>query len=255
MPTSSVALTTAWVLIATAAAGVKVKPDLGSDVLLSVNATLPASDTTAISFSPEAGGWMTLSDLGSSNVYARAVAGTANLRVIPMAGASLGTSSSLIGHIDGAVAHDAVLSGNPVRIGARGMSANFAAVASGDVVDLAATLVGAQVVRPFSIPELEWQATGTKADLTDLVVKAAVAGNKNYMTGLQYHNTSAVASDIVVKQGATVIWTGRAPASMLVPAVITFPTPLQSAVNAALNVALLTTATATTINAQGFTAP
>lgn len=156
----------------------------------------------------------------------------------------------------GVAAHDAVIAGNPVRIGARGVSANFTAVGSGDVVDLAATLVGAQVVRPYSIPELDWQSTGTKADTTDLVVKtAAGAGLKNYMTGLQYHNNSAVASDIVVKQGSTVIWTGRAPASMASPAVITFPTPLQSAANAALNVAMLTTATSTTINAQGFSAP
>lgn len=97
MPTATVALTTSWVLVSTAASGVKVKPDLGADVLLSVNPTLPANDTTAISFTPEAGGWMTLPDLGSSNVYARVTAGTANLRVIPMAVGALPAGTQVIG--------------------------------------------------------------------------------------------------------------------------------------------------------------
>jgi len=97
MPSSTAALTTAWVLISTAVSGVKVKPDLGADVLLSVNPTLPADDTTAFSFSPENGGWMTLPDLGSSNVYARVTSGTGKLRVVPMASASLPAGTQTIG--------------------------------------------------------------------------------------------------------------------------------------------------------------
>ena len=161
--------------------------------------------------------------------------------------------STTVGAVSG---HDTAISGNPIRIGGRAVSANYTAVSSGDTADIITTLAGAQVHKSFSIPELDWQATGTKTDTTDLVVKAAgAAGIKNYMTGLQYHNISATASDIVVKRGSTVIWTGRAPASMSFPAVVTFPTPLQSAAAEALNVALLTTATDTRINAQGYQAP
>jgi hypothetical protein len=101
-----------------------------------------------------------------------------------------------------------------------------------------------------------WQyagAAGGITDTADVAVKASAGALiRNYMTSLQYLNTSAVASEIVVKDGATIIWRGYAPAAMTVPVNITFPQPLRGSAATALNVAMITTATATRVSAQGF---
>lgn len=149
---------------------------------------------------------------------------------------------------------------NPVLAGGRASNANIAAMsATGDLVALLMTMIGAAIVKPFSLPEADWRyagASGGIVDTTDVPVKtAAGAGIKNYMTALQYFNSSAVASEIVVKDGATVIWRGRAPANMVDIALVEFPSPLQSTANAALNVAMVTTGTATVVSCQGYSAP
>jgi hypothetical protein len=97
-------------------------------------------------------------------------------------------------------------------------------------------------------------ATGGIIDTADVVIApAAGAGIRNYLTSLQFKNTSAVASEIVVKDGATVIWRGHVSATMAFEELVTFGTPLRGTANTALNVAMITTATATIVSAQGFT--
>lgn len=108
----------------------------------------------------------------------------------------------------------------------------------------------------LAVAAIRWQyagVTGGLIDTADVVVSAAgAAGVRNYMTGLQFHNTSATASEIVVKDGSTVIWRGVAPASMAQPAAINFDVPLRGTAATALNVAMITTGTATRVSAQGF---
>lgn len=85
----------------------------------------------------------------------------------------------------GAAAHDAAVSGNPVRIAGRALTTNYNAVATGDTADLVTTLVGALVTRPYAIPELDWMASDSITNSTTAVqLKAATASNKTYMTGL-----------------------------------------------------------------------
>ena len=78
---------------------------------------------------------------------------------------------------------------------------------------------------------------------------------RNYLTGFSVINTSAVATEFVVKDGSTVIWRRMLPASMSSTVDMGFPTPLRTALNAALNVACITTGAAVYVNAQGYTAP
>ena len=142
--------------------------------------------------------------------------------------------------------------------GAIARTSNATAAANGDVVTALANLVGVPVMLPYAIPESTWQYGSSTAvtGTSDVVVKAAAAaGIRNYMTGLQYHNTSATASVIVVKDGSTVIWASMAPASMAKPAFMAFPVPLRGTAATAMNVAMLTTATNTFVAAQGFIAP
>lgn len=94
-------------------------------------------------------------------------------------------------------------------------------------------------------------ATGGITDTTAVALAPAAATSANWLSGLQYHNTSATGSEITILDGATVIWRGYAPASMTHPAVMCFDPPLRGSVNTAMNAAMVTTGTATVVSAQG----
>jgi len=108
------------------------------------------------------------------------------------------SSSQTVG---GQAAHDAVVSGNPVRVGARAVTANYAAVASGDVADNISTLVGAQIAKPYSIPEADFHAIDQITNsATAQQAKAATAGLKNYVTRLSLSTaTLGAAGEIQVR--------------------------------------------------------
>lgn len=187
--------------------------------------------------------------------------GTSAVNVSQIAGqtaVSGGVNGSL--SIGGNIAHDgAGASGLPVKVGATAVTANPTAVsASGDVVNVIANMVGVPIMLPYAIPESTWQygSTTPKADTADTAVKAAAAaGIRNYVTSFQYQNTSAVATNIQIKDGSTVIFCMQAPATMLAPAVIDFPVPLRGTAATAINVACGTTSSSTLIAVQGFIAP
>lgn len=114
--------------------------------------------------------------------------------------------------VAGAAAHDAVISGSPVRIAGRALTANYTTVATGDTADLVTTLVGALIQKPYAIPELDWVSTlvAPITTTTDTSLKVApAAGLKNYITALQIKNTNAVATEFMIKEAAQagVAWT------------------------------------------------
>lgn len=102
-----------------------------------------------------------------------------------------------------------------------------------------------------------WAYAGVTGGITNTadvaLMAAAGAGVRNFLHSIQWKNTSTVASEIVVKDGATVIWRGHVSASMTVMDGWTFDPPLRGTANTALNVAMLTTGTATIVSAQGST--
>ena len=147
----------------------------------------------------------------------------------------------------------------PVLV-ATGLSANPTAVTTGRGIDLLATLIGALVNKPFSIPEADWQYAGAAGGITgttDVVLRAAAAaGIRNYVTSIDVRNAHAtVATEVVIKDGATVIWRQLLPAAMATPVDITFPTPLRGTAATAVNFACLTTGAQVYVNAQGYAAP
>lgn len=95
--------------------------------------------------------------------------------------------------------------------------------------------------------------SGGITDTSDVALAAAPGvGKSNYLTGMQLANTSATATEVVVKDGSTVIWRTKVGASMIAPVNITFERPIYASNNAALNAACVTGATVTYINAQGY---
>jgi len=148
---------------------------------------------------------------------------------------------------------------NIIPVGLEGRTSSKTSVSNAYSVRPIATLDGRQITRLNSIPENEWQyaaASGGIVDKTDNVLVAAAGANiKNYLTGLSVANANATASEIVIKDGAsTVIWRMYLAANAPIQS-IEFPTPLQSSANSALTVACITTGTQTYINAQGYKAP
>lgn len=177
--------------------------------------------------------------------------------------AAAATNSALVAALhpssplNGQSAHDAVIAGSPVRMAGRGLSAAYTTVATGDTTDLITTLQGVLITRPYQIPELEWSyasAAGGVINTTDVVLAAAAgAGLRRYVCSIGLSNNSATATEVVLKDGATVIWRGHLPANA--PNLhIDFSTPLKTSANAALNFACITTAAAVYVNAQGYTA-
>lgn len=106
-------------------------------------------------------------------------------------------------------------------------SANPIAVTTARGVDLPATLIGALVTKPYAIPEADWQtaaAAGGIITTTDVVLRAAAAaGIRNYVTSIDLRNAHpTVATEVVIKDGATVIWRQLLAAAMPAPVEITF---------------------------------
>lgn len=159
----------------------------------------------------------------------------------------------------GPVAHDGARGTTaPVITAGRGLSAAYTTVATGDVADFISTLQGVQIVRPWQIPELEWSfasAAGGISNTTDVVLTAAAgAGLRRYLNSMQLSNNSATATEVVVKDGATVIWRGHLAANAI-NFNVHFDNPIKTTANAALNFACITTGAAVYVNAQGYTAP
>lgn len=153
----------------------------------------------------------------------------------------------------GQAAHDAAVTGNPLRTAGRAVTANYAAVASGDTADIVTTLVGAQVVKPYAIPEAEWSYTGALTTTSDVVVQAAGgAGLKRHTTIIQATNTGASAVDVLLRDGTTTRLQVTIPAGQSVP--MPLPTGIPVTANTALNVALSAAGTVR-FNALGYTAP
>ena len=178
--------------------------------------------------------------------------------------AAAATNSALVAALhpssplNGQSAHDAVIAGNPVRLAGRALTAAYTAVATGDTADMITTVQGVQIVRQWQIPELEWSyaaASGGIVNTSDVVLAAAAgAGLRRYITSMTLSNANATATEVVLKDGSTVIWRGQLPANAPMSEIV-FSNPLKTSANAALNVACITTAAAVYVNAQGYTAP
>lgn len=101
-----------------------------------------------------------------------------------------------------------------------------------------------------------WSYAAASGGITDTadntLIAAAGAGKSNYLVSAQIMNSSATATEVVIKTGSTVLWRGRFGASMIQPASIEFKRPLASANNTSLTVACITGATVTYVNAQGY---
>lgn len=166
--------------------------------------------------------------------------------------ATVGISTSA-NSVSGVAAHDAVISGNPNRIAGRAVTANYTAVASGDVADLVTTTVGAIISKPYAIPEAGFNSSLALTTTTAAAIQtAAGAGLKRHITALQAINTGSSAVDLIILDGSTERWRLTLPVN--VPFTCEFPTEIATTANTALNANLSASGTVRA-NFQGYTAP
>lgn len=175
--------------------------------------------------------------------------------------ATVNASGEVAVAVNTQAAHDAAIAGNPVRVGARALTANYTAVATGDTADLVASTVGALIIKPYSVPELDWSYAAASGGITDtnaVTIKAAAgAGLRNYLTALQLANSGAAGTAISIRDGSagTVVWRGYVAAAFGTTS-IQFANPLKSTADTLLEVVLASGMTvAVYVDAQGYVAP
>ncbi len=162
------------------------------------------------------------------------------------------------GSTAGDVAHDSADSGNPVKIGAKAVSAEPAVVTANDRVNLIADLVGKLIVLPYSNPEnfvsgaITTAMTGTTS--TSLIA-APASGLRNYITQITVSCAHATqGTDVIIQDGSggTTLYTIPA-AALYGGATVTFPVPLRQPTTAtAIFCANVTTASSTKVSASGY---
>lgn len=157
----------------------------------------------------------------------------------------------------GDVAHDSAAGGNPVLIGAYAGNAHPAAVANADAVRVLADLFGRLVVTPGA-PVEKYEQYVSPADITDTAddeVFAATASVRHCITSITVTCSHAsTGTYVVVKDGSTVIWQAYCGAAGG-GAAIAFTVPLVGTANTAINVANLTTSSATRVSISGYQLP
>lgn len=155
--------------------------------------------------------------------------------------------------VAGTVAVDAAI-GAPVTAGMRASNANIAAMsAAGDNVAWLGTMIGAGVVKPYCLPEAEWNASLALTTTTAAAIQAAAgAGLKRHITSGWAINTGGALVELILLDGVTE--RARYPLPVNVPVQIDFPTGLVVTANTALNANLSAAGTVRFV-ATGYTAP
>jgi hypothetical protein len=156
-------------------------------------------------------------------------------------------------NVIGNVAHDAVDSSNPIKVGYKATASlsGLTLVAAADRTDAFAGLDGVPFVRLNT--NLEDIVTGNASNTdgtSTQVIAASGAGIKTYLTDVTLTNTSASNIYVEIKDGSTTKWT--VPVSANSGATLHFTTPLPGTANTAWNFDPSAATTTVYCSAAGF---
>lgn len=166
----------------------------------------------------------------------------------------------------GQAAHDAAISGNPVRIGFNARtSAPATTIVNDDTVNAIADLNGALVVKPFGVSGGDWfytaAASGISNTTTAVTIKTATgnAATRSYITAFDLMcDALGAATEVAIRDGAAgaVIYRTKVGTSGLPWSRHTLTTPRKSSLNTLLEVVTLTASItgACYFNAEGYDA-
>jgi len=99
----------------------------------------------------------------------------------------------------GDIAHDAVDSGNPVKIGGIARQTSPAAVADADRVNAAFDNVGRQLITPYQVRDLVSTGYATLVNSQETTIISAVAGSYLDIVSITGSNTSSVAIPVLIR--------------------------------------------------------
>ena len=123
-------------------------------------------------------------------------------------------------------------------MGGKVKTATDATYAAGDAQFLTCTTDMQLVTKPYSIPELDFQFTGTfTASAASTTVKTSGAALRNHITGLKIANASDEGIVFKILDGTIPIYHDYIP-PLTSPSPITFQTPLRGTSAQILNVAI-----------------
>ena len=156
------------------------------------------------------------------------------------------------------VAHDAVDSGNPMKIGFKAIT-SLPVVAANDRANGISDLHGRQITAPYTNPEnsINGNTAAMTGTTSTSLLAAPGASLRNYITTIIVSNSHAsVGTDVIIQDGSGGTTLLVIPAAAVYGgAVITLPTPLrQPTANTALFCANVTTGASTRVSAVGYKA-
>lgn len=214
-------------------------------VVASNQSAIPVSGTVTANVSDNAA-----RDNGKIDIAAFDVqlpAGTNNIGdvdVLTLPNVAQATSANLKNEPNGHVAHDAVDSGNPLKVGGRARTANIASVAQDDRVDFVSDKNGRQIIVAGCQRELRDSAVNASAitNTTETTIIAAVASEFHDIESIIISNSSAVATLVQIRDVAagTVLINIYSPAGSTVGVSIPNGLP-QTTVNTAWTAQAVTT--------------
>lgn len=150
-------------------------------------------------------------NIGDVDLASAIPAGNNNIGDVDIASFAAGA----IVEVQGDVAHDAAIAGNPVTIGAEARTSDRTAVASGDATRLTADIQGRLITLPGSVPELHVDDRLNRIDnVAANVINAPGAGRKIAVQSVLVINSHAtVGTKVEIRRGTTVKLQGWAAAN------------------------------------------
>lgn len=127
------------------------------------------------------------------------------------------------------------------------------AVTNGQAVRQVGSTLGRIVDVEQQIPGLTWQyaaASGGITDTSNVMVQSPIIGSRMYIKSVDVVNKSATGTEVVLKDGSTVIWRTNLGQNEGISR--TFSPPLRTAASGTVNAACITTGAQVYINAQGY---
>ena len=219
---------------------------------LPTGASTAANQTTIIGHVDGIEGILTTIDTDTGSIDSKITA--CNTGAVVLSSGTVTTLTTLTGS---GIAHDAVDSGNPHKIGARATASVLGGtpVAAADRTDILAGTDGVPFVRPHTslediISEVKTNTDGSSTAMTGAF--AATASQRIYLTSLIICNSSATNITVDIRDGSA----GSVIATFPVPAgggcIHAFPVPLRFSANTALAFDGSAAATTLTVSCVGF---
>ena len=149
--------------------------------------------------------------------------------------------------------HGSSVPSTAMEVGLEARTSEGTALTSGQTVRQIGTTLGRSVDTEQNVPGLTWQyaaASGGETGTSDVTIASAVVGSRHYIKSVDVVNKSATGTEVVLKDGSTVIWRTSLGQNEGITRV--FSPPLRCSSSAIPKFANITTGAQVYLNATGY---